>query len=76
MYFNKWETACVLVPVKVTLLEFVGFHATRMNPEAKICQKNLNFIHQQTLFCLQNHKNVLVNQVDTWAVSTYRKLIE
>ena len=76
LHFNKWETVCVLVPVKVQLLEFAGIHVTRRNPEVRVCQKVFNFIHKQTLFYLQNHQNVLVNQVDTWAFSTYRKLIE
>ena len=38
--------------------------------------KDLDFTHKQTHFCLQKHYYVLVNQVHTLAVSTYKKLIE
>ena len=38
--------------------------------------KDLDFIHKQTQFCLQKHYYVLVNHVQTLAVSIYEKLIE
>ena len=39
-------------------------------------KKDPYFIHKKTHFCLQKHYYVLVNQVHTLAVSTYKKLIE
>ena len=38
--------------------------------------KYLNIIHKKTHFCLQKHYYVLVNQVHTLAVSTYKNLTE